>query len=313
MNKLFSKVTNYVKTLSIVFLVLETILGLLVGAAIGALFTKPTDPTFDSTFLVAFLLISLLLFLMLLIVKAYSQINFPTAAIEELKARSELENVKKDVARKRAIDGYIDVAIQSLNVQTCSLTQEGMNDLCERDIKDGLRSVIGPLIDLPNYILDCSASDFTVGAYLQYSVAPSENNNITELTWVEDAFVMRDDLELGQFFTSDLLYMMEVTGIQFELRNALQWAYNHDKFFTDTILHEEREYTIVASPVPQVCEGEQAIGVLFIIAEKLCELPEGLDKTLLIFNRILANWLSKYNDCNENKFKARPSKTKKAA
>jgi hypothetical protein len=308
MSELFSKVTNYVKTLSTVFLILETVLGLLVGGIIGALLDNPTSPSF----LTVSLIFSLPLFLVLLIVKAFTQANFPTAAMEELKSRSELESIKKDVARKRTVDGYIDTAIESLNLQTCSLTQEGIDELCEKDIEDGLRSVIGPLIELPNYILDCSGSDFTVGAYLRYSVVPPAENNSGELDWIENAFVMRDDLDLKQFFMPDLMVNIDATGIQFELRNALQWTYNHNRFFTDTFHYEGHDYTIVAS-VPQVCEGNLPIGVLFITAEKLCTLPEGLDRTLLIFNRILANWLSKYNDCNQNKLQARLANTQDAA
>jgi len=300
MENVLRRVTSYVKTVSIVFLVLETILGLVVGGIIGALIDAPTYPVL----LIIPLVISLPMFLALLCVKAFAQASFPAAAVEELQARCELDSVKKDVARKRTIDGYIEAAIRSLNLQTCSLTQEQMNDLCERNIEDGLRSVIGPVIQLPNYILDCNRSDFTIGAYLVYSLLPSDPNR-HELDWVSNIFVLRDDFGLGIYITPDLVDDQEASGTRFELRNALQKTHNHQKYFESVFPHEEADYTIVTSPIPQVCEGDYLTGVLFIVAKKLDSVPEDVERVLLIFGRILANWLSKYDDCNWGKLRAR--------
>ena len=216
MKELFAKVATYIKTLSTTFLILETLLGLLVGGVVGALLGNPTN----SSLLITLLVVSLPPFLALLCVKVFTQATFPAAAIEELRSRYELEEVNKDIARRRTIDKYTDAAIQSLNEQTCSLTPELVDELCERNIEDGLRSVIGSVIERPNYILDCRGSDFTIGTYLQYSTIPPVEDE-TELCWVEQVFILRDDLGLGTFFSPNLMYDVEATGVQFELRNAL--------------------------------------------------------------------------------------------
>jgi len=303
MTDLFSKVASYVRCLSTTFLILDTILLLVFGGLVGALLQGSENAP------LLFLLLVLILpvFIAFMYIKAYVQKNFPAAAVEELRARYELHTTQKNIARKRMIDGYIDTAIQSLNQQTCSLSQEAMDELCEQDIEDGLRSVIAPVIQLPNYLLDCSASDFTVGSHLKYSSVPPPGDNGQELCWYERTFLLRDDLDLGGFLCRDLLEDRDASGIRFELRNALHWTLNHREFHASTFCHEESEYTIITSPIPQVCEGEWLTGVLFIVVEQLDTLPEDLDRILLIFNRILGNWLSRYDECNTNKLQSRAS------
>jgi len=301
MEELFSKVARYVKSASTTLLILEILLTLLVGGIVGALLEEPSHPSV----LALLLVVSLPILLGLLCIRAFVQGSFPAAAIEELRCRYQLEGLQKSLARKRAIDGYIDAAIQSLNKQTCSLTQELMTELCERDIEDGLRSVMGAVIQTPNYLMDTGGSDFTVGAYLNYSSVPSRYDDAEHLLWNDAIFVLRDDLDLGEFLYSNLIDDAGAEGISFDLRTSLQWTNNHRKFRVTTLEHDGGQFTMITSPIPQVCEGEWLTGVLFIVGGKLDALPEDLERILLIFNRVLANWLSKYDDCNRNKLRSR--------
>ncbi len=301
MDELFAKIERYVKSASTALLILEILLTLLVGGVVGALLEDPSHPEL----LAALLVINLPILLGLLWMRAFVQGSFPTAAIQELKCRYQLEDLQKSLARKKTIDGYIDAAIQSLNTQTCSLTQDLMDELCERDIVEGLGSVIGAVVQAPNYLLDTGGSDFTVGAYLNYSSVPSEPTDPDDLLWNDAVFVLRDDLDLGESLYLNLIEDEDAEGISFDLRTALLWTNNHRQFRATTLDHAGSQFTMVTSPIPQVCEGAYLTGVLFMIGSKMDELPEDLERILLIFNRVLANWLSKYDDCNRNKLRSR--------
>lgn len=231
--------------------------------------------------------------------------HFPITAIDYLKAKNDLNDLVSELERKKTIDEYIDKAIQTLNLNTCPLTGENEYHFCDNPIEKGLKEVLDPIITKPNYILDCDKSKFTIALHLPYLfeiIARKDKPEKLDIIEKPKTFTFRDDFNILAFLQNDILVDLDAKGFKFNVHTAGLNTFNNKYLAESIVLNKKQKLKLITAPIPAVCE-DGILGVLFVFCEESVSRPKDLENILLIFGRILANWISKYEECALNKTK----------
>ncbi|MDR7210960.1 hypothetical protein [Flavobacterium piscis] len=222
--------------------------------------------------------------------------NFPISILNHLTATEELKELKEKYNRKSKIYEYIDLSIQSLNSNTCPvLFATSDNLLCRQDLNLGLKNVLNDLVESPNYFLEVDKTKFTVGVYLKDILDPKSERDFTVNN--EKTFLFRDDLSINDYLPESLFEINSTEIEGFQIQTALLEVLNFDKFICRQINIDSEVHSIVCSPIPNVCESCPPEGIIFAIYKGNEGCQSDIDSVLLIFGRILSNWISKYNEC----------------
>lgn len=304
MDDIFKTLKDYFRfdRLQDIFLqVFELFLGLFAGGLLGALLTTEKP----SNWLIGGTIVSMVLSATFAINRLLKSSHFPNTAIDYLQAKKEMEEMTSDLNRKKTIDEYIDKSIQALNLHTCPLTSDDIDHLCDNPLDEGLGEVLCSVIQQPHYILDCSKSKFTIAIHLVWypdKKPIAGTTNRFEISHVARTIVFRDDFNIADALQDDILEDLNSEGLVYEIHNAGRDTFNHVRM-KETIVHNENQkLKLITAPIPQVCEGGK-IGVLFLFCDECVCKPKDLENILLIFGRIVANWISKYEDCIKNRGK----------
>ncbi|GEM_PF-1824016 len=282
MTQLFDNLKRYVAIISWLFTLLETAVGIVFGALLGAYLA-------DGSYRRSLLAVGLA-YLALLIAKLATQRLFPSAVVEELRSRGLLAEARKQLDRRTVVSGFITDSITALNAQTCAINSEAENTLCSQAVSTGLKQVIEPLISRPQYVFDCNESRFTVACLVNY-LSPTSRD------WTDDFIVFRDDFGVSETLVPSLLRDSEARGSLLDLQKAMQRCFNDNVFVCDSFTPKGELLSIVASPIPLVCESTQANGILLFVSRPVHQCPHDVEITFRIFGRIIANWLAKYSEC----------------
>lgn len=283
---LFDRLKSYVAQISWIFAIFETAVGVTFGGLLGAHFSGQTYAGPLWALGVAYFV--------LLFVKLSTQRLFPSALIEELKAKSLLEDSKKQIARRDVISEFVTHSITALNAQTCAISSEAEEALCSQSASSGLAEVIEPLITRPQYVFDCNESLFSVACLASYR-APAPTG------WKDEFMIFRDDHDIAAMLTPDLLWDHTAKGASLDIQKAVQRCYNDNVFVCDSFAPKGATLAIVASPIPLVCETGISNGVLIFVTRCGHNCPTDVENTFRIFGRIIANWLAKYSECVASK------------
>jgi len=263
------------------------------------------------------LVFSILLFIAINIFKYYNEKNFPKLIIQNIENEINKDSLSRSFARKSLINEAIATSLVGLNEQTCELSsrsgqyrieEEDITErMCEKDIEDGIMNLLQPLINNMHLILESFNSKFTVGAFLETIVTENPEQNGTE--YQRGIYTIKDDLNLVNFLDRDLLDNQTLRDEKLEIQNILVSSRNNNRFEQKNININNDIFTIISSPIPLVCNDNYPDGLFIIIGQNIDNLPNDTGEIFKIFNRILANWISKYNECvhsrvlykNENK------------
>lgn len=309
MNELLKKLAEWIKVIQAAILgtiIIETILVIFIGIA-----SNKINGTFNHWY--GILTFCSLFYIFLLVIKTAYQLKFPSSIVEELISKKELEEKILLLDRQKAINGYIETAIQGLNKQTCSFQiSDDVGHLCDQVLEVRLQELLEPVISYTDVILDTSTEKkFTIGIHLDaYQKFPNDYNQITVVeneygTYVEDwelisdrgILILKDELYLSELFPKNLLEIERVDGATYEVQSAIKKTLNNLNFNFHNFNFQNRDYTIISSEILEVCSDEYVNGVLFIVFKKGIILPNDVSEILSIFNRITANYVSKYNSC----------------
>lgn len=285
--------------------VLDTVLVIVIGVASNNIHGK-----FDLW--MGILIFCSFFYLLLAIFKTLYQIKFPSSIIDELKSQRALESMDKSFSRQKAINDYIEESIKNLNAQTCSISYNDNENLCEEELKIRLKQLLRPLLDNPEVLLNTSIEKkFTIGIYLeQYFNCPKnilENVNFKEngkFEFLDDnlhkdagIIILQDDLGFEQFISKELMSESRVDGSLYEIQSAIKRTYNNLRFSSQCFTNNDVVNTISCAPILEVCSDEYSNGVLFFIHSESIAIPADFKDLIGIFNRISANYISKYNQC----------------
>lgn len=248
-----------------------------------------------------------LMYLFLLFIKTMYNKSYPGSITNELKSERELTSLQKNSERQKIINGFLVTTIERLNGQTCALNYGDDTHLCDKGIKDGIYSLIEPVIDNVFFVLDTINTKFTIGVYIE------KYCSMTALDQFESGIITLDD-KLGkeQLLTKDLLLQADVKDEQFSLQVAIRQSFNNYEFIKTDYIHGRENFTIICSPMPFACNEEEVNGVLFIIGKRIESIPLETETNLKIFNRVIANWIYRYNECINNRLERIKNQTQPA-
>ncbi len=272
---------------------MEAVLSVFYGALLGTVFSNYEEGWW---WIIAGVTASTI-YLPLLIVKVRSQWILPDQIFEHLDAKIELNSIKQELARKEAIDGFIDQAIKTLNSATCKISSDHDDALCESAMSDGISAVLSPLIHRTQIVLDCNTAKFAVGVLVtHHQKSDDQPKRVTE--WL----ILRDDVGVAQEVTEDPLSAHFSTGSTLQIRQALEIVLNENRMVERPLVIKAQSFQLVCSPIPLVCNEELSNGALWIVQECTQPPPQDVANILLIFGRIVANWISKYDECLWNQY-----------
>ncbi|MCL9770195.1 hypothetical protein NAT47_07180 [Flavobacterium sp. HXWNR69] len=309
MDKLLDKLREWIKVIQAALLgtiIIEAILVIVIGIA-----SNKINDTFDHW--TGILLACSVFYIFLIVIKAAYQFKFPSSIVDELISKRQLEEKNKLFERQKAINEYINSAIQGLNKQTCSIDTVADNEhLCDKELEVRLTELLQPIVSYTDVILDTSTEKkFTIGIHLDaYQKFPSnyEEVEINEVEWgvyisdydpISDKglLILRDELELLEILPKNLVDEERISGAAYEIQTAIKRTLNNLTFNTHDFSYNDKKYSIICSEILEVCSDDYVNGVLFIIHHQGISFPTDVSEILGIFNRITANYVSKYNSC----------------
>lgn len=235
-----------------------------------------------------------------LIESVEQSLDLKDVEIQRKDAEIERIKVEKNKGRSSLINDAISKTIVGLNNQTCSLSareeiDEIANKLCDKDIEEGLTQILTPLITEIYTIIEEEDSDILIGTYFNdiaqdragdSSIPPSTPYYIT----------VKDDIGLKNKIPSTVVNDDSVTGDLLKLQQIFETCLKNNRFVIQDINLFQESFKIVVSPIPYVCKEDDANGAtLFIL--KNADYPKDFERIMKIFNRLLSNWMYKYNSC----------------
>jgi hypothetical protein len=95
--------------------------------------------------------------------------------------------------------------------------------------------------------------------------------------------------------------MANVKDEQFNIQTAIRQSFNNYEYVNSIYQINAENFSIICSPMPFACNEDEPNGVFFIIGKQIDNLPIETETNLKIFNRVIANWIYRYNECVINR------------
>ena len=299
--ELYEKLNSYwqfEKGDKILSTIIKSILLLLAGALLGLIITDlHANVALNNSEVVIFIL-SFALFIVMEFRTIKKEKAFPISILDHLKATKELEVKNKRYTRKERIDEYISNSISSLNSNTCPIQAVGeeTNQLCHQDIKDSLADVLNDIVDRTQNFLDCDYTKYSVAIFIKNIYDPHSIKGSITLKPV--SFVFRDDFLIADFFPQNIEHITNENALKFYLQTKIIESINLSSYISEHKTFEDgNNYLFLFAPIPNVCEVCPPDGTIVIMSKQNENAPKDLENILKIFGQIVANWLSKFNDC----------------
>ncbi len=249
----------------------------------------------------------------LVVIRGLYQLKFPGSIIEELQSKRELEEKNKLLNRQTAINEFINTAIKGLNTQTCNISvQDTTKHLCDKALEVNLKGLLHPVVEYTDVILDTSTDkQFTIGIHLDaYQKFPEDYSQVV-LKQVDEGYtfenwepvtdkgllILKDELNLTHLLPKGLVDIERINGTSYEIQTSIKRTLNNLTFDKHQFVEQGINYTIICSEILEVCSDDYVNGVMFIIYKNNLQLPTDISEILKIFNRVTANYASKYNSC----------------
>jgi len=295
LKKMFDKLKSQGRVInnSIIGLtIFEVIITILLSIVSNKL-TENYDIYFYSLIFLAFLLVAIF------VIKIAYSTNFTNTIANELEATIELKLCKENAKRQEQITNYYIQSMKNLNGGTCSLDSD-VSNLCDSGISDGVSDLIKPALDNMSYILNnINSNAYTVGIYLKLSNSFLKDAFISSEQVI---YILKDDLKKSNILQSDMMHSTNLNGEALSIQSILRESINNSKFLKQEYSVSDKEYTIICSPMPYACAEDDLLGIIFIISDKLNSIPNDIPNTLTIFNRIISNWIYRFEACISDKY-----------
>lgn len=223
--------------------------------------------------------------------------------LEIKKHEFEIEALKLEKSKERnsLINDAISDTIVGLNSQTCTLHEkedpfpEIIEKLCDKDVEDGLISILTPFASEIYAIIHGPNPLITIGAYFK-SVAQEPIDGRDGPSDKPMLFVVKDDNDIKSRIPSNLLEDTRITGDLQILQQMFETCLRNNRFVKSQIPMFLDNYSLLISPIPFACDENDTSGALFLLLRSEV-FPNDIEKIIKIFTRLLTNWMYKYNNC----------------
>ena len=302
------KLLKHLKNFALVSIIIQGTCTALIG--LGS--SKVTDFYSAWTLLIVFSII----ILSIILAYKYSYLkDFPETLIDSIKRDFESQSLQSDFSRIYLVNDSIAKSLISLNSQTCQLAEQALgivniddepveNKLCGQGIKNGLTNLIQSFLKNLHNITESSQSKFTVGIYLNgYYKMPIEDSESLQDIYTSGTFILKDDLNLANEIPPGIFEAQGLKGLSLEVQRWIVACFNNGKSQFQKQLIEKTDFSIYANTIPVVCSEDHSSGVLFVIGDKIENLPNGFNEVTRIHNRIISNWINKYNECIQQRLR----------
>lgn len=227
-------------------------------------------------------------------------LNLKDVEIQRKEAEIERIKVEKSKGRSGLINDAISKTIVGLNNQTCSLSareeiDEITNKLCDKDVEEGLTQILTPLIAEIYTIIEDEDSEILIGTYFN-DIAQDRAGDNSLPPSIPYYITVKDDIGLKNRIPSTIVNDDSITGDLLKLQQIFETCLKNNRFVIQDIILFQESYKIVISPIPYVCDESDANGATMFIL-KNSDFPKDFEKIIKIFNRLLSNWMYKYNSC----------------
>jgi hypothetical protein len=123
--------------------------------------------------------------------------------------------------------------------------------LCDKGIKEGIYSLIEPVIDNIFFILDTINTKFTIGVYSENYRSMAEAGQ-----WESGIILIDDKLNKGHLLTKELLLQADVRDEQFYLQTSIRQSFNNYEFIKRDYSVGQEKYSTICSPMPFACDED---------------------------------------------------------
>jgi hypothetical protein len=284
------RLNNYARAVHqaiVILAVVEVVLIIIIGILSNQL---------DTNLSKLFLLFVSILYVSLVSIRVIYGINYPSTIVNEMWAERELEKLKVLTNRQSQISYCYVETMRNLNIQTCKLDEENESRLCDVGIKDSLKELIFPIIEKSYYLLDTDkGNNCTFGLHLNGYTSIDINDNDSGI------IVIYDELTKLSCLPKKLLQENNIDGEALEIQKIIRTSLNNKIFNVQDYNYSNKLHNVFCSPMYEACRENdntsKLLGVFFIITEKLDDIPLDIETQMKIFNRIIANWIYRYNEC----------------
>jgi len=282
-------VRKYLAKVGWLLLIAEALLGLIAGGFISNWINTGEYPCHTAFLTLAFII--------LLILDAYAKKLFPSAIIGDLENRLRLRDCKGELDRRDELFRQLDISVQRLNEQTCSISQTQAEQIVSEPVKRSLSRLIAPIIETPNYVFACKSNEYSVIARVGH-----DDFDKYGVKYRKYFISFRDDLDLFGIISEneqgkDTFEDLESTGLRKIIGGIMRSSFYENRYIIDRESNEaDNDYTFIVAPIPLICEDTSAGGVLFIATNTKLDCPGDIPNVLQTYGRLMANWLSRYDE-----------------
>ncbi len=283
----------------VIISLMNTIIMLFCSGYIGALLGGVKHSTLG----VILTFIGLVFYIILEILRILKEKNFPLSVLDHLNAVEELKEVKEAYSRQLKVYEFIDDSIKSLNEETCPITDSSYEQLCSLELDKGLEGILRNLNNRTNYFLNVDTDKFTIGICLDFIL--KKVISLDEYEYGRHELILKDDFQLSKYLTAFKDEDNSIDQFGYAIHSTFRECIKFSKFICKDLVGENVTLKLICSPIPQVCEGGdlEARGLIYTFYEGSNPCPNDIEHILLIHGRLVANWLSKYEDCVKSRFK----------
>lgn len=294
--KRLEKIFRVITAAAIGLSIIEALIVLFIGIASSNIESSNTDLNRIWTNILISLVV---VYAFIIVIKILYNANYPSSITNELKSQKELEELKYTAERQKTISEFVVQTIENLNGQTCALNPSDDTHLCDTGVQEGVKGLIEPVVANTYFLLNTLNTQFTVGLYLDIysSLAPTINGHSDEGVIIINDTLFPSDNGIDK----ELLQQTDLTNERLEIQTAIRKSLNNHQFVKANFSNHKDKLTIICSPMPFACNEDDLLGVFFIISKHLEKTPEDLPTTLTIFNRVISNWVYRYNECINNR------------
>jgi len=280
MKNLLDRARFALRTTSTFFKVSDALIALLAGGFVGAAIQ-------EQAFSWAALIFSGL-FVVIQFIKISLDRTVGESILNELWATHELNQQRTISQRDLSNFHRITKSVRRLNEITCSI-----DHVCDHSFEAFITPLLDAFFEHSSDLLCTRDGKLHIALYSDFiqQIHEGKIRTITQTISYRDDFNISHDEE--DFFR--------------ELQSIQERAMSRNRFTIYQAQFNDKVSTMIACPIPTICEDGGTLGCVLIAANTKSEDCCNLEEVMSIYSRVISNGLAKYNACVFDRFERNAS------